>query len=164
MSSEKNIQQAQPIVAELVQTNASVDDIRRVCQGATAEFILSQLERKATVEQAMQAWIGEQQKALVIAQEEAKQAAAAAKKPGVEALAGKVKAGSRSGQEASYDGDPRADFDAKVREKMASGTPRMAAIQAVARANPELHQAFLLATNPGSKAQALIRDRFASES
>jgi signal peptide peptidase SppA len=156
MSSE-----TKPIVAELAQTTAGVDDIRRACQGATADFILSQLERKATVEQAMQAWIGEQQKAIVIAQEEAKQAVASAKKPGVEALAGKAKSPASAATD-SYDGDPRSDFDAKVRERMASGQGRMAAIQAVARQNPALHEAFLLATNPNRKQQALIRDRFAS--
>jgi hypothetical protein len=158
MSSDKT---TQPIVAEIVPTAASVDDIRRVCQGATSDFILSQLERKATVEQAMQAWISEQQKAIVVAQEEAKQAQAAAKKPGVEPLSGKGKAAA-SRVESSYDGDPRADFDAKVRDRMKTGQSRMAAIQAVARQCPDLHEAFLLATNPGHKVQALIRDRFAA--
>jgi len=152
-----------PLVAELVPQSATVGDIRRVCQGATSDFILSQLERKATVEQAMQAWISEQQKAIVVAQEEAKQAQAAVKKPGVEPLVGKGKAAAFT-VESSYDGDPRADFDAKVRDRMKTGQYRMAAIQAVARQHPDLHEAFLLATNPGHKVQVLIRDRFAAAS
>lgn len=158
MSSETKTDQAQAPVAEPQAAAATVDQIRKACAGATAEFVLSQLERKATVEQAMSAWIGEQGKALAKAQDETKQAAAAAKKPGVEALTGKR---STAG-ESSYDGDPRAEFDAKVRDRMKGGQSRVDAIQAVSRQHPELHEAFLLATNPNSKAQALIRDRFAA--
>ena len=56
---------------------------------------------------------------------------------------------------------PAADFNVAVMERMKlTGEDRKRAVVAVARANPEMHQAFLLAHNP-KKAHALIRDRFA---
>lgn len=61
--------------------------------------------------------------------------------------------------------DPISDFDAAVRAKLpAYRDPtfeeRQAAIAFVARTNPELHRAYLLATNQNSpRAQRLIREK-----
>jgi hypothetical protein len=59
------------------------------------------------------------------------------------------------------DGDPIALFDAKVRALTANGMARLTAVASVARNNPELHKAYLLATNADSKkAQRLIEEKY----
>lgn len=55
-----------------------------------------------------------------------------------------------------YDGGPVAEFNRRVRKRTESGTPRHKAVAAVAREDPELHQAYLLATNAGKGSQ--VRD------
>ena len=59
-----------------------------------------------------------------------------------------------------YPGDPIGDFDAKVRELVARGTPRRRAVLTVAKRHPQLHRAYLLETNPDPRAQRLLRDKF----
>lgn len=63
----------------------------------------------------------------------------------------------------SETGDPVADFDAAVKAiagQNPSPDARRNAIIVVSRKNPELHQAYLLATNLGRKQQRQIREKF----
>lgn len=60
------------------------------------------------------------------------------------------------------DGDPVAEFGDAVTAQMAKPgfSDRKKATQAVMRRDPELHRAYLEATNSGRKAKALIADKF----
>lgn len=60
------------------------------------------------------------------------------------------------------EGDAVKAFNLEIEKKMASGMDRSRALQALNSEQPELHQAFLLATNPPS-AHAAIRARFARQ-
>lgn len=140
---------------------ATIGELKAACPGASADFLMQQLEAGATEPQAMKAWMGEQAKQLAAAKEaEAKLKADAdakakadadaaaksggAKKPGVKALAeGKAKADA----DAEASGDPIAEFNEAVDAKVAKGRPKAQAIAAVAREKPELHRAYVIAHN-----------------
>ncbi len=141
---------------------ATLEDMKIRCPGADNDFLIGQLEKKATEDQAQSAWMDEQQKRLDAKQAEVDQLKASGKKPGVDPLSDGNGTGGR--QAGSDDGDPVAEFGAKVAEKVRGGMPRRRAVQAVCRENRELHQAYLAATNSGRrKVQELIEDRFAME-
>lgn len=56
--------------------------------------------------------------------------------------------------------DPVADYTAKVKEVMQEQKcDRVTACTRVSKAHPQLHAAYLLATNTSSKAQRLIREK-----
>ena len=62
--------------------------------------------------------------------------------------------------------NPIMDFDAKVLEMMQRNPqmPRLTAVQQVAKQNPQLHEAFLLATNGhSSKARRQITEKYEIE-
>ena len=52
-----------------------------------------------------------------------------------------------------------AEFNRRVQAKTAAGQDRKAAVAAVARENPDLHTAYLAATNGPGETQKLIQDR-----
>jgi len=149
----------QPPMAKVVGTlqppaasAGSYNEIKQGCAGADAAFICSQLEAAATLAQAQAAWMAEQNQRIESANEQARQAAA--KKPGVQPI------GSKEQTSSGYDGDPVATFNGKVSERMQAGMSRTNAIQATAKADPELHAAYLMATNSSKKAQRMISEKF----
>lgn len=132
---------------------ATYAELKASCVGADAGFICAQLENSATVAQAQAAWMAEQQKRIEAAnakaaEAEAKAAEAAAKsavKPvGVEPLGTAAKEGAKD-VEASA--DPVAEWDSCVRAEVAKGRTRAQAISNVAKADPDLHQAYIDAYN-----------------
>lgn len=137
---------------------AGYHELTAACPGADPGFLCAQLEGKATVEQAQKAWMAElarRNAALTQQAEEAKAKTAAAKLPGVEAVGTGT-----SAPPAGDAGDPVAEFDRLVRERASAGQFRPDACVAVAKANPDLHRAYLLAINPGAKAQRLIKEKY----
>ena len=141
---------------------ASYEDLKACLPGANAEFICSQLEKNATLDQAQSAWMEEQNRRVEAAEKKAQAAetAQATKKPpGVEALGGATGAAAADAIE-----EPVAQFNQEVRARMKTGMDRQAAVVAVARGNKALHQAFLKATNSRrGKIQSLIDERFELE-
>jgi hypothetical protein len=150
-------------------------EIKAACPGATSDFILAQLDQQATLAEAQGAWMSEQQKQLAAKEQELAEARKkkepAPKRPGVAALgtgkAGKPKKKNEEcddeedDADAGYEGDPVADYSAAVAKRMTGGMSRAKAAIAVARANPELHRAFLDATN-SPQVSGLIAARFES--
>jgi ATP-dependent protease ClpP protease subunit len=145
MADEKKVESPQP---------ADFHGIKAACVGADDTFICKQLERKATAEDAAKEWTAELANRLETKQEEvdaanakAEKAEAKAKetppdKPGVPALGtGKKK------DDEDTQGDPGAAFMLKAEQKVASGKGRAAAISAVKKENPELHQAWIDSVN-----------------
>lgn len=141
------------------QEAASYHELVAGCPGADAPWLCGQLEKRATLALAQQAWMAEQLARLTAARQETEKhkaaAEAAGKRPGQEPLVGKSKPAPVAESDAG-------DFDAAVQDKMRLGMARRQAVLAVCRERPDLHQAFLLATNRGSKKQALIAERFAN--
>lgn len=154
---------------------ATAADIRLACPDASDKFILGLVERGATAAQVTTAWTAELSGQLAKAKADAEAAEAkaeAAEKATAEAEAnakakpaaggvpplgtGQAKGDSDSG---GFSGDAVAEFSNQVRQGVKDGLDRPAAVKSVARANPELHQAYLLATNPAGLAGA-INSRF----
>jgi hypothetical protein len=150
-------------VATLQSTAATIGELKAGCPGATPDFLMAQLEANATLAQAQTAWMREQQTRLQAAEqkltetEKTKPAAAAQAKPGVDPVTSK---GKPAADQTETSGDAVADFNAAVRAEMTRGVERRQATLNVARRNPDLHQTFLLASNPGRKQQQLIGERF----
>lgn len=153
----------QPVhVAQLATTPApqpaaaSYAEIKAACPGADAGFICSQLEAKSTVQAAQLAWMAEQNRRIEAARTEAAQAKTS--KPGVAPITlGTV---TELKSDSDIYGDPVTQYNAKVREHMGRGMDRLKASQTVAAQHPDLQAAFLLATNPGAKAQRMIKEKF----
>jgi signal peptide peptidase SppA len=136
---------------------ATLDQLELACIGATHSFILEQLRNKATVGQAMKSWMGEQSKLLEQSKKDLETAKAAtpapaSKKSGVKPLA--------TGTATAPAAEGSGDFNQAVKDAIKGGKSRAAAVKAVARANPELHRAYLEETNPSTRARTLIADRF----
>ena len=171
-------QEIENVTATLLSTEpqpAAYHDLADACIGADAAFLCSQLEKRATLEQAIVAWMREQQtrlqasgarEAAIKADADAKLTAAkaeaasakeaadaAAKKPGVRAI------GSGSARQTASDSGE--SFSDAVAERMKNtNCGRKEAIAHVMRARPDLHHAYLDANNPSRKARELIADRF----
>lgn len=133
---------------EHVDPAASIDQIKAACPNCDSEFVLSQLERKATVSEAQTAWIAKQQEKLQAAEaakaeaeEKAKQAETP--KPGVKALGT-----GGTDQAASFDGDPIVAWNEAVENEMkvTRGNRQRAASNAN-RKNPGLREAMIEAHN-----------------
>lgn len=155
-------------------TAATLQEIKQTLPKADDSFIVSQLEKGATIQQAQTAWatvleqrLEQLQKQQVETEaahkQQLEQASAAAKKPGVEPL-GKQSTVEEDGYVGAT-GDPIHDMDVAVRERMKANQnlDRQAATLLVSRSNPDLHRAFLLATNGGRKATRLINEKFDTE-
>ncbi|MCP4571483.1 MAG: S49 family peptidase [bacterium] len=121
---------------------ATYDQIKSACSGADAAFICSQLDAKATTDQATKAWMAEQNQRIEASKAETEQVKAAAAKPGVDAL------GNGSGTPSNESaGDPIAQFNEAVAAKVKAGTSKARAISAVVKADPDLHAAYVAASN-----------------
>lgn len=128
---------------------ATLAEIKAICPKAEPNWLLAQLEKNATLDQAGQSYRENLEAQLAIRDEELKAekektaaaAAVAAKKPGVAPLA------QGKGTAASAAADPVAAFDEAVAAKVKSGLPKSKAVAAVIKADPELHAAYVAAAN-----------------
>jgi signal peptide peptidase SppA len=139
-------------------------------QAEDAQFLCDQLAQGVEADAASKHWT----QTLVLRADAAREERAAAERRASEAEAAKARTlpgtdpllegGTRKSGGAGY-GDAVSEMDAAVRERRTShpSEPRRKAVLAVARENPHLHRAYIEATNPGRRAQALIADRFDGE-
>ena len=109
---------------------ATYQELKAACLGADAAFIVSQLDANATIDAATSAWMVEQNKRI----EAAKQ------RPGVDAVGTKPSKGDGRG-------DAIQIWNDAVEEKVTAGLSKPKAVAAVVRENPELHAAFVAASN-----------------
>lgn len=141
---------------------ASYEDLKAALPGADSDFICSQLEKKANLDQARAAWMEQQNKRIEAANKKA-EAATSAKEATAKKLGVTVQ-GEERPKDKSGGGDAVAEFSRLVEAKMKTGMERRAAVMAAARTDPEAHHAYLSATNPQrDKIQGLIDDRFEME-
>ena len=130
---------------------ATIAELKSACPGSDAAFRESCLESGLTLAQAQERWIKHQAAELA-------KATAETKKPKVEPLG----EGRASVSDGVGGGDSVADFSTRVATKIAAGMSRRAAVAAVAREDPTLHEAFLRQTNAKTgDVQRLIGERFA---
>lgn len=151
---------------------ATAAELRQAFPTADSDFLFKQAERGATIAQASTAWTAELQSQLTKANEAtatAKAEAEAAEKATADATAKADEAlkakqtngvkplgnGQTDSNAESFDGDPVAEFSSQTRKRVDGGMDRMSAVKAVARSNPELHQAYLQATNKPGVAGAI---------
>jgi signal peptide peptidase SppA len=130
---------------------ATSAELRAACKGASSDFILEQLEKGATVQDALSAFVAEQSKQLTAANEakakaekeldEAKQTST--KKLGHDPLKEKPK---QAGGEET-DADPLEQFEKLVQRHMSGGMARHAAVAKVCREHDDLRQAYVQAHN-----------------
>ncbi len=138
---------------------ATFEEIKGACEGADPDFIVSQMEAKATVEQARGAYVASLNARVAKAEAATKAAEATAATAQEEASAGKaLKAsgveaigdGGGEGPKVELDGDPIAAFDAAVAARMeAKGCPKHVAHRHVCKTEPELREAYVAAFNAG---------------
>lgn len=146
---------------------ATLAELKAAFPTASSDFVLQQLEANATLLVATQAFAADQAAQVQQLQQQLaerdkqvttiEQSAGKLKLPGVKPLAIESQG---DDSEAEAAADPVASYDQLVRAKVKSGADRRSACLAVARENPQLHQAFLLATNGGMKAQRLIAEKY----
>ena len=136
---------------------ATFDELVAGLVGADNDFIVVQLKKKATMDQARADWMAEQNKRLEAVQRERDDAKAAGDVPGVDP----VGTGNVKGQRGANAAAGGHEFTAAVAEAMKGGLTRRQAVKQVAKADPEAHRAYLAATNPQrAKVQQLIAERF----
>ncbi len=128
---------------------ASFEDLKACLPGADSDFLCSQLEKKATLDQAQSAWMEEQNKRVIKANK-AEAAAneavkAAAGKPGLN-VEGEGTGGDTDG-EAAFGGDPIAEWDGKLAAKVKAGMSRAQASSQLNREVPGLREAYVAAYN-----------------
>ena len=146
--------------ATLIQPQAAtLDELEAHLIGADDSFKMKQLKGKVTLDQAKSTWLAEMNTRLQAAQAEAKDAkdlaAASAKGSGVPPLGpGTPKA------EEENSGDAVAEFNALVASMKKPGMMNLTAVGLAVKSNPALHQAFLAATNPGSKARRQLAEKY----
>jgi signal peptide peptidase SppA len=157
---------------------ATLTDLKASFPNSTAEWRETQLEAGASMQEAAISYAKHvEAKAKVDADAHAKALADVKAKADEEAKKNAAKqsgrlghdplrqrAKSAAGDEESLgeSGEPIEDFNAAV-AKIAGPNPtlakRQAAVRRVANRNPQLYQAFLLATNPGSRQQRMINEK-----
>jgi signal peptide peptidase SppA len=118
---------------------ATLQELKLRLSKADAGFLVAQLERSATIDQAVDAWMAQQEAAL--------EAAKAARPGGPGIPAGPAQsAASASGGD---DTDPAAAFQAKFEEQIkACKGDRAKAMRQTVHQHPELHAAVIAAANP----------------
>lgn len=126
---------------------ATIADLKRELPNSTAEFREEMLELEATIEDAKTLWIDRQSKALAekeaeLAKAREEAAQATAKKAGVEPV------GVGTKQRTGDAGDPIAEFNRRVNETIRDySIKRHEAVRKVFKADPELREAYVEATN-----------------
>lgn len=130
---------------------ATIPELRAACKGASDSFVLAQVEKGATVQESLQAFVAEQTAQL----EAAKQATAKAEKERDDARQeGGKKLGNppvkeqpkQAGGDAA-DGEPLEQFEKLVQRHMTAGMKRHEAVAKVCREHEDLRQAYVEAHN-----------------
>jgi len=128
---------------------ATLAELKEACPGASSDFLLEQLEKNATVTGAIKAHakcLADEKAALAKENADLKakaQAAPAKPQRGNPPIGGDAK----EEDEASESTDAIEKFNSLVEAKVAGGMARDRAVQAVVRANPELHAQMIAAAN-----------------
>lgn len=144
-------------------------DLEAACPGAPSDFILEQLRQGATPDQATRAFVQFQQTKISAlnddlakaqqTQAQQSQAGPATGKTGVKPI------GTAPAEQSAVigaGGDAVEQFSAAVEEQMQKPgySDRKKAIAQVCRTRPELHKAYLLASNPSSEHRQRINDKY----
>ena len=125
---------------------AAYDELVTECVGASNDFICGQMSAKATVAQARTAWMTEQAVQLKAVQDELS-VVREAEKQSTSGVAAETLAKVSAGADKEYDGNPETDWRIKLTELVSSGINRPKAVRMLVKREPELHAAYLRATN-----------------
>jgi protease-4 len=144
--------EAEPISKESIMTDdvktgstapqpVSLEELELFCPGADNEFILGQLRKKATEDQARSEWIDEQNKRLADASKKLKESEEKKELFGAEPVK------EPEAKKTNFGGDARAEWFDAIREKERQGLSRPRAVRAVANERPELREALIEQAN-----------------
>lgn len=130
---------------------ATIQEIKAACEGCGNDFVVAQIEAQSTLPQVQAAWTKELA-AQLKAERDAKTAIEA---KNAELLAAQIveptgvqPIGPKGGKiEAKIEGDPIALWDQAVLDATKNGATKAQAILAAAKAQPELHKAYIQAYN-----------------
>lgn len=122
---------AAPVQTTATTQPATFAELKAACVGADAAFLVSQLEASATVDQARNSWMAEQNRRIE----------AAKKLPGVEAV------GTKAVPAVQQFGAAKAEWDAKTEALIAKGKSKKEAFSLVDRQNPGLREAMIEQVN-----------------
>ena len=140
---------------------ASFEELEGSLPGADSDFVMSQLRAKATLPQALVAWMTAQNERLAKSQKETDAATKAGEKAVAEAKAtvkpgldvkGEGEGNSGDGNEAAYGGDPIAEWNKRLQAKVDANMPRMQAASRLNAEEPGLREAMVDAYNLQQKA------------
>jgi len=137
--------------APVVESAASLDELRAACPDASSDFLVGQLDAKATASQALQAYNAELRQQLQAAQESQEVERVAG---GPAASGSQFQATATSGGTAG--GDPVAVFEKLVAEEAQACGDRMAAFQSCVSEHPETYAKYreaVASLSPGGAAR-----------
>lgn len=140
------------IMAEQEVKQASLAELKAALPKATADFLILQLEKGATIQSAIAQWAEQSDLNNARLSEDnarlnedkarlSEEIKLAKKMVGVPALASGAKKGSEERE------DPIAEFNTKLEEAIKSGRSRAAAVRDICVSDPELHAAYVAAYN-----------------
>lgn len=143
---------ATPVAKPVLPVPATLADLKTAFPKAGSDFLLAQLERGATIEQARAAWSEILEARSEAQAQEIEKLKAAANKPGVSGITDR-----RPGTAATA-AEPTGDVLSQWEEAVAAEQTRCKgdrakAIRNVVRANPDLHTAYVQASNASKKSR-----------
>lgn len=164
---------------------ATLQELKQLFPEAGNDFYVQQLENQATVQQAtnayaahlraenerlqaelkQQAEAAEKQKAELAEQQKARAAGGLGLQRPIGAGTDRTAAGAEGGEQFAATGDAAQDFSDLVADYQHrhQNVDRRTAVIRVARMHPQLHQAFLMATNSSRKAQRQLAEKYEME-
>lgn len=133
-------------------------ELREKIPGSDAAFREECIAAGLSLGDALERFAKRQQATIDALNEQIAVLKASGKKSGVEAVG--TQTPKKKATTAAGTGDPVADFREAVRERMDRGMNQQRAVESLALADPDLHEAFLLATNTGAKARRLVEEKY----
>ncbi len=141
-----------PAVAPVADQSASLDELRAVCPDASSDFLLGQLDAKATAAQALQAYNADLRQQL----QAAKESQEVDRVAGGPAAAGSQFQATATSGGTSGGADPVAAFEKLVAEEAQACGDRMTAFQSCVSEHPEVYAKYreaVASLSPGGAAR-----------
>ena len=160
-TADKTSEAAPGEVDAILTAPASVADIEAACPGADDSFVLAQVKAGATVDQAKDAYITQQQAAIESRDADLAELHKTPPRTGQDPVVGAGKTDPDA--DAEIEADAITEFDKRVRAKVQAGMDRRRAVLAVAKADRALHAQYLAATQPNATQRRNLEKRQAEQ-
>lgn len=150
--SEQNPTATLEAIASIVPGPATLAELRDACPGATNDFLVEQLDKKATAIEAMKAHMAAQAavNAALVAERDTLKAQSAPPTPAAKPVRGTAPVGGVDDSDSTqgeFAGGANAFCRAEINQRIAAGMTRERAAAAVAKAHPTLRAAMIAEAN-----------------